>query len=249
MARLRVHCNVYIQIQIAHFKAQLSKARTLKQALAVYADSDITNKHQVAMQVDMRKMESDINKQLQQYNTEEKTVQYVAGGCLPRVTCIPVYEKQVKMGGVIFPNCVEVHVCSGCCQEAQFTCEPTKTETISFSPIIRFENEGNFRIIALEPFKTINHTECSCKCKLGTDTCPSSAQILDKELCHCRDRICSPACYAMQKCQILHSQQPQCVCKRPIPGQNNSYFCPFGSHPDAYCRCETEAEANKVRVD
>ena len=34
----------------ANFKAQLSKARTLKQALAIYADSTMNNKHQVAMQ-------------------------------------------------------------------------------------------------------------------------------------------------------------------------------------------------------
>ncbi len=39
-----------LQIALANFKAQLSKARTLKQALAIYADSSVNNKHQVAMQ-------------------------------------------------------------------------------------------------------------------------------------------------------------------------------------------------------
>ena len=38
------------QVALANFKAQLSKARTLKQALAIYADSSVNNKHQVAMQ-------------------------------------------------------------------------------------------------------------------------------------------------------------------------------------------------------
>ena len=38
------------QIVLANFKAQLSKARTLKQALAIYADSSMNNRHQVAMQ-------------------------------------------------------------------------------------------------------------------------------------------------------------------------------------------------------
>jgi hypothetical protein len=67
---------------LANFKAQLSKARTLKQALAIYADSSVNNRHQVAMQsiiyipqnilidflifliADLRKLEKDINVQL-----------------------------------------------------------------------------------------------------------------------------------------------------------------------------------------
>jgi len=46
---------------LAHLKAQLSKARNLKQALAIYADSSVVNKHQVAMQ---SKSEQQKNKQM-----------------------------------------------------------------------------------------------------------------------------------------------------------------------------------------
>ena len=66
---------------------------------------------------------------------DDKIVSYVNGGCLPRITCVPVYTQQVTAGGIVFPNCVEVHRCSGCCQEAQFSCEPTKIEYVSFSPV------------------------------------------------------------------------------------------------------------------
>jgi hypothetical protein len=66
---------------------------------------------------------------------EDKIVPYVNGGCLPRVTCVPVHAQQVTTGGIVFPNCVEVHRCSGCCQETQFSCEPTKIEQILFSPV------------------------------------------------------------------------------------------------------------------
>jgi hypothetical protein len=54
---------------------------------------------------------------------------------LPRITCVPVYAQQATTGGIVFPNCVEVHRCSGCCQEAQFSCEPTQIEYVSFSPV------------------------------------------------------------------------------------------------------------------
>jgi hypothetical protein len=66
---------------------------------------------------------------------DDKVVPYVNGGCLPRITCVPVYTQQVTTGGIVFPNCVEVHRCSGCCQEAQFSCEPTKIEYVLFSPV------------------------------------------------------------------------------------------------------------------
>jgi hypothetical protein len=73
---------------LANFKAQLSKARTLKQALAIYADSSVNNRHQVAMQsivcilqnifieflffiADLRKLEKDINVQLNDLDLSE----------------------------------------------------------------------------------------------------------------------------------------------------------------------------------
>jgi hypothetical protein len=73
-----------------------------------------------------------------EYVLDDKIVAYVNGGCLPRITCVPVYAQQATTGGIIFPNCVEVHRCAGCCQEAQFSCEPTKIEYISFSPVNNF---------------------------------------------------------------------------------------------------------------
>lgn len=79
---------------------------------------------------------------------DDKVVPYVSGGCLPRVTCVPVYAQQVTTGGIIFPNCVEVHRCSGCCQEAQFSCEPTKIDQVLFSPVrIRITLVVRFRMI------------------------------------------------------------------------------------------------------
>lgn len=121
------------------------------------------------------------------------------GGCLPRITCVPVYAHQTIVDGIIFPNCVEVHRCSGCCQEAQFSCEPTKIDYVSFSPvkpnyffsnpkfisrsfqIVKFEyGDGPLPPIApLQPFRTENHTECTCKCKLSENACPSTAQVCE----------------------------------------------------------------------
>ncbi|CAF0985408.1 unnamed protein product [Adineta ricciae] len=229
------------QVVLANFKAQLSKARTLKQALAIYADSSMSNKHQVAMQTDIRKLEKNIDTQLVGFELakDDKIVPYVNGGCLPRITCVPVYSQEAISGGIVFPNCVEVHRCSGCCQEAQFSCEPTKIEYVSFSPIIKFEHgEGSGPpIAAMKPFKTENHTECTCKCKLDENACPSSAQVLDHELCRCREQACFPQCQAMQRCQLLSTQEkPSCVCKRPIPGQNGAYSCSSGYQPDARCK-------------
>ncbi len=99
-------------------------------------------------------MEKDINNQLDDFDLskgyfsikiilvflwwiflDDNVVSYVNGGCLPRITCVPVYAQQATTGGIVFPNCVEVHRCSGCCQEAQFSCEPTQIEYVSFSPV------------------------------------------------------------------------------------------------------------------
>ncbi|CAF3440106.1 unnamed protein product [Rotaria sp. Silwood1] len=236
------------QLILANFKAQLSKARTLKQALAIYADANVRNRHQVAMQTDLRKIEKEINTQLADLDLpkDDKIVPYVNGGCLPRITCVPVYAQQATTGGIVFPNCVEVHRCSGCCQETQFSCEPTKIDYVSFSPIIKFEHgDGSIPpIAALKPFKTENHTECTCKCKLKEDACPSNAQVLDHELCRCREQACFPQCQAMQRCQLLSTQdKPSCVCKRPIPGQNGAYSCPSGFQPDARCKSNKHQQA------
>lgn len=71
---------------------------------------------------------------------DEKVVPYINGGCLPRITCIPVHVQQAISGGIVFPNCVEVHRCAGCCQETQFSCVPTKIDQVSFSPVNTFSS-------------------------------------------------------------------------------------------------------------
>ncbi len=60
---------------------------------------------------------------------------------------------------------------------------------------------------------------------------------MDHELCRCREQACFPQCQAMQRCQLLSTQEkPSCVCKRPIPGQDGAYSCPLGYQPDARCK-------------
>ncbi len=60
---------------------------------------------------------------------------------------------------------------------------------------------------------------------------------MDHELCRCREQACFPQCPAMQRCQLLSTQeQPSCVCKRPIAGQHGAYSCPLGYQPDARCK-------------
>lgn len=229
------------QMMLAKFEARLSQARTFKQALAIYADSNMKNPHQVAMHTDLRKIQNDVDRQSAQFEIteDEKVVPYINGGCQPRITCIPVDVQQATTGGIVFPKCVEVHRCSGCCTNAQFSCEATKVNHLFFSPITKFEISENAPepISVLQPFQTENHTECQCRCKLTENACPSNTQTLDHELCRCREQMCFPQCQAMQRCQLLNNEEkPKCVCPRPIPGQNGSHSCPAGQQPDARCK-------------
>lgn len=40
-----------------------------------------------------------------------------------------------------YPQCLEIHRCGGCCQEAQFSCVSIRQEPVTFSPVNKKSNE------------------------------------------------------------------------------------------------------------
>ncbi len=64
------------------------------------------------------------------------TIEPRNGGCEPRVLCEEVPVDRTSGNNIIsYPQCLEVHRCGGCCQEAQFPCVPVRQVPVTFSPV------------------------------------------------------------------------------------------------------------------
>jgi hypothetical protein len=67
------------------------------------------------------------------------------GGCEPRIICEEVPVDRTSSNNVIsYPQCLEVHRCGGCCQEAQFPCVPIRQEPVTFSPVNKTNHLSSF---------------------------------------------------------------------------------------------------------
>jgi len=67
---------------------------------------------------------------------EHPTIEPRNGGCEPRVICEEVPVDRTSGNNIIsYPQCLEVHRCGGCCQEAQFPCVAVRQVPVTFSPV------------------------------------------------------------------------------------------------------------------
>lgn len=168
------------------------------------------------------------------------------GGCEPRVICEPVPVDRSSGNNMIsYPQCLEVHRCGGCCQEAQFPCVAVEEKPVTFSPVgqIQYRNMFYFLFMQLllislddtdkyeinRPWTLMNHTKCECKCGKTEDQCQRENKVRFNSILN------SFAKYL----QILDATLCQCIKPRCTPECLISSTCsmiPGSNEPKCTCR-------------
>ncbi|CAF1922071.1 unnamed protein product [Rotaria magnacalcarata] len=251
----------------AELRARLSQAKSIQEALVILKSSgnkgglalispDSLKKEQETIREAARMLRTDMHSSIEPRNggceprvlCEEVPVDHMHssieprnGGCEPRVLCeeVPV-DRTIGNNVISYPQCLEIHRCGGCCQEAQFSCIPIQEDPVTFSPLLLISLDDTNQYEVNRPLTLMNHTKCECKCSKKDDECQREGKILDSILCQCIQPRCSPECLISSTCSVVPgSSTPRCTCRRRIPGQSSNFCSNPSQRPNHMCtRCE-----------
>ncbi|CAL1294414.1 unnamed protein product [Larinioides sclopetarius] len=155
-------------------------------------------------------------------------------------TCEPeeqVVELERPGNGALYlwPPCVRVRRCGGCCTSKMLTCSPIATSLYNVTVLQvlynpqkpdSFENQGT-NVFSLE-----QHDRCSCKCKQNASSCSSRQRFREDECrCACINQEESARCIGPKR--IWDTSDCTCKCRKILDCSTGSFFNPLK------CRCET----------
>lgn len=156
-------------------------------------------------------------------------------GCRPQKSVVKVAENAQTDGVLLWPPCVYLNRCGGCCASELMTCRPTAVSSVNVTVLQArytgpqsnpFANEG-LRVIAMD-----QHEKCSCGCKEQPEDC-TPLQEYRKNECRC---ICANQ-YEATRCQqrpnkFWDSRECICKCRDPLDCSSGLFFS------TKTCRCE-----------
>lgn len=161
--------------------------------------------------------------------------------CQPEMQVVEL-EKPVNGASFIWPPCVRVPRCGGCCTSKLLSCLPVATSIynvtvlhVVYNPQTpdAFVSQGT-RIYSLE-----QHDRCSCNCKQDASSCGVLQRFREDECrCVCTNQYQASLCTGPKK--IWDSLDCACKCRRIMDCSTGSYFNPLE------CRCETSRRSLSI---
>ncbi|XP_066271785.1 platelet-derived growth factor subunit A-like [Branchiostoma lanceolatum] len=113
--------------------------------------------------------------------------------CIPREVPVPV-PVDPKPNLVVWPSCVSVTRCGGCCNSDLYECKPSKSSSEVFSIMKLFYSAGNPKsqpfgtAPVLEQVQVERHDKCACVCK-NKHLCNMRTHSFDDDTCECVKRV------------------------------------------------------------
>ncbi|KAK2587278.1 hypothetical protein KPH14_003008 [Odynerus spinipes] len=139
----------------------------------------------------------------------------------------PVSLKPVNNSAkLIYPSCVRVKRCGGCCAHALFSCQPVATEIRNIEVTV-YDISAKLlpvckdkEIIAVE-----EHTQCKCDCKIKEEHC-NKKQIYEKDICSC---VCTNTdeeqkCRSNNHIKLWDGDRCTCLCRELQDCSTGYYF-------------------------
>ncbi|CAG5119429.1 unnamed protein product [Candidula unifasciata] len=131
-----------------------------------------------------------------------------AAVCAPREVLINVEVPVLPADTFIFPLCIKVFQCGGCCNVDNVNCIPVATKRVVYN-LLKFtvaRGDRTTRVDGVYPVEVTEHTACSCRCSLSQESC-GPLKTVD-------DRICSCYCKSPLRCHPPHYFNPEtCKCE------------------------------------
>ncbi|XP_059609483.1 platelet-derived growth factor subunit A isoform X1 [Phlebotomus argentipes] len=157
------------------------------------------------------------------------------GLCTPEMTLVPLIpvNSENDPSVVYYPQCTRVKRCGGCCSHRLLSCQPTETETLTFT-IIKSQYTGGTRMQLVErvPIIVEQHTKCRCNCAVKEEHC-NRFQRYESSQCKC---VCTnledqSKCLKESELKIWDSSTCNCRCRESKGCTTGTFF------DENQCKC------------
>ncbi|KAI1295576.1 hypothetical protein HDE_05649 [Halotydeus destructor] len=162
-------------------------------------------------------------------------------GCEPEVQTVALPEpKDIMDGSIVFPKCVKVPRCGGCCGPSHLIeCIPVKVNEREIRRIIvSLKRKHGRQSRTIETLFVSEHEECQCQCKIQPRDCDTRTQIYLKDECKCAclDIRAELECSKQSPLKLWNSTSCSCQCAK-------SKVCSTGfEFNQDSCRCDSIEE-------
>ncbi|XP_055682725.1 platelet-derived growth factor subunit A isoform X2 [Lutzomyia longipalpis] len=157
------------------------------------------------------------------------------GICTPELTLVSLIPTEAPNDPsiVYYPQCTRVKRCGGCCSHRLLSCQPTETETLTYT-IVKSQYTGGVRMQLVErvPIIVEQHTKCRCACAVKEEHC-NRFQRYEASQCKC---VCTnledqSKCLKESELKIWDSNACNCRCRETKGCTTGTFF------DETQCQC------------
>jgi len=139
---------------------------------------------------------------------------------LPHAACNP-YDQVIEIPNskpnvLLYPSCVVLKQCGGCCGHPDLMCKPTET-AVKKVQVTKYVYDGQqaHPVERVDVAEVVEHKACQCSCKITAADCDSNLHDFDDWNCACTckqgqqtcgpnmrwdDSLCACRCSSVQNC-------------------------------------------------
>uniref|UniRef100_A0A8C4R211 Platelet derived growth factor subunit B n=1 Tax=Eptatretus burgeri TaxID=7764 RepID=A0A8C4R211_EPTBU len=122
-------------------------------------------------------------------SSQNRPEEAILAECRPRNTTVKLHRSLLDASSanfVLWPGCVELSRCTGCCNSAMLRCEATQTQLRTLK-VAKIEYTRKKRLRMRETVVQVEeHLACQCQCR--TDATCASHQVFNAAQCRCISR-------------------------------------------------------------
>lgn len=163
---------------------------------------------------------------------EEEIVPYAQPAlCKPELTLVNLNES-TDPNIFIFPNCIRIERCGGCCNHDLLECQPRDIEMQKMRLIQTTFQGANYEHVGEVVVSVEKHKTCQCGCKIKEHHC-NDRQYYVSNLCRCEctDKNQEAECKRRPYDRFWDPDRCECRCKNKIDCSTGMRFDPNT------CRC------------
>jgi len=152
--------------------------------------------------------------------------------CKPELTTVNLNQYLNESSGqdpniFIFPNCVRIERCGGCCNHDLLECQPRDIEKKKMRLIQTTFHGANYEHVGEVVVEVEKHKSCQCGCKIKAHHC-NDRQYYVSNLCRCecRDKNQEAICKRRPYDRFWDPDRCECRCKNELECSTNLQFDP-----------------------
>ncbi|XP_060531913.1 vascular endothelial growth factor A-like [Cylas formicarius] len=152
--------------------------------------------------------------------------------CMPELQSVKIAESH-SPNVLYIPQCTRVERCGGCCSHVLLSCQPTKTDTVTFQ-VMKTEYTGakKLKYVGKELILVEKHVSCKCHCKVKAEDCNTYQEYREGECkCVCKNLDEEKKCAKSSSKKLWNPDVCACQCREIMPC-STGYTFDFNE-----CRC------------